>query len=117
MNGKSIPFGIYRNNKLIGKIQVSNIVLGIFRNAFIGYSIDEDQQGKGYMKEAINLVLDYAFTELKLHRIEASTLVNNKRSQSVLKACGFKEIGLSEKYLYINNMWQDHCIFSIVKDK
>ncbi|MHC6178340.1 GNAT family N-acetyltransferase [Clostridium sp. JNZ X4-2] len=109
--GKNANFGIYKNKKFIGKIQISNIVIGVFKSAFIGYSIDEDEQGKGYMKEALKLVLDYAFNELNLHRVEASTLVDNMRSQRVLKSCGFKELGVNEKYLFINGRWRDHITF------
>lgn len=111
LNGISINLGIFKNNRLIGKIRVSNIVMGVFRNAFVGYSIDKDEQGNGYMKEALKLVLDYAFEYLELHRIEATTLVNNIKSQAVLLSCGFKEIGISEKYLFINGEWRDHKIF------
>ncbi|MBC8061814.1 MAG: GNAT family N-acetyltransferase [Clostridiaceae bacterium] len=111
LNGGNISFGIYIDNRLIGKIQLSNIVLGVFRNAFIGYSIDEKEQGKGYMKEAVKLALDYAFNDMDLHRIEATALVENHRSKKVLIACGFKEIGISEKYLFINGEWRDHSVF------
>jgi ribosomal-protein-alanine N-acetyltransferase len=115
LKGDSVNFGIYRNDKLIGKIQLSNIVTGVFRSAFVGYSIDEDEQGNGYMKEALKLILRYSFDELGLHRLEASTLVDNLKSQNVLKACGFKEIGINEKYLFINGKWRDHITFYKVK--
>jgi ribosomal-protein-alanine N-acetyltransferase len=111
LNGNNIFFGIFKDENIIGIIQLYNIVWGIFKSATIGYSIDEKQQGKGYMKEAVNLILKYAFQTLKLHRVQAGTLVDNLKSKSVLKACGFKEIGISEKYLFINGSWQDHCIF------
>ncbi|HAT4355701.1 TPA: GNAT family N-acetyltransferase [Clostridium perfringens] len=111
IDGTSIDLGIFKDEKLIGKIKLSNIVYGILRNAFVGYSIDKEHQGKGYMKEALNTVCSYAFEEMGLHRLEASTLIENSRSQGVLKACGFNELGISEKYLYINGEWRDHKIF------
>lgn len=115
LNGDSVNFGVYKSKKFIGKIQISNIVMGVFKSAFVGYSIDEDEQGKGYMKEALRLVCEYAFNEMGLHRLEASTLLDNEKSQRVLKACGFKELGVSEKYLFINGKWRDHIIFYNVK--
>jgi ribosomal-protein-alanine N-acetyltransferase len=115
INGNGVNFGIYNGKKLIGKIRISNIVMGVFKNAFIGYSMDEKEQGKGYMKEAVKLVVEYAFEELELHRIEATTLIDNERSQRVLKNSGFKELGISEKYLYINGEWRDHMVFYKVK--
>lgn len=111
LNGAGVNFGIYKENKLIGKIRISNIVMGVFKNAFIGYSMDEKEQSKGYMKEAVNLAVAYAFEELELHRIEATTLIDNEKSQRVLRNCGFKELGISERYLYINGEWRDHVVF------
>ena len=116
IDGTSIDLGIFKDEKLIGKIKLSNIVYGILRNAFVGYSIDKEHQGKGYMKEALNTVCSYAFEEMGLHRLETSTLIENSRSQGVLKACGFNELGISEKYLYINGEWRDHKIFYKVND-
>ena len=115
LNGEGVNLGIYKDKRLIGKIRISNIVMGVFKNAFIGYSLDEKEQSNGYMKEAVKLVVAYAFEELELHRIEATTLIDNERSQRVLKNCGFKELGISEKYLYINGEWRDHMIFYKVK--
>lgn len=111
LNGVSINFGIFKDNRFVGKIRLSNIVMGIFKNAFVGYSMDKDEQGKGYMKDALRTVIDYSFNDLGIHRIEATTLLDNFKSQAVLLACGFKEIGISEKYLYINGKWRDHKIF------
>lgn len=109
--GNSYDFGIFIKDKFIGKVKLSNIVYGVFKNAILGYSMDENFQGKGYMTEAVSLVCQYAFEELELHRIEASTLVDNIKSQKVLKHCGFTELGLNKNYLYINGKWQDHITF------
>lgn len=111
INGESVNFGIYKDKHFIGKIQISNIVLGVFKSAFVGYSIDQDEQGKGYMKESLELVCNYAYRDIGLHRLEASTLVDNIKSQKVLKYCGFHELGINRKYLFINGRWQDHITF------
>lgn len=111
MNGTSIDLGIYFEENLIGKIKVSNIVYGVFKSGIVGYSIDKEYQGRGYMKEALKLVVKYAKDELDLHRLEASVLVDNLRSKSVLLSSGFKEIGINEKYLFINGAWRDHITF------
>lgn len=115
LNGTSLNLGIYKENTFIGKVQLSNIVYGVFRSAFVGYSMDESHQGKGYMKEALMLLLDYAFEEMEIHRIEASTLVDNTKSQGVLKTCGFKELGINKEYLFINGAWRDHITFYKIK--
>ncbi|MGM9974815.1 MAG: GNAT family N-acetyltransferase [Clostridiaceae bacterium] len=111
LNGSSVEFGVFLKDKLIGKIKVSSIVYGVFRSGIVGYSIDKDHEGKGYGKRALNLLCDYAFSELELHRLEGSTLLNNVKSQRVLKGCGFKELGRNEQYLHIAGKWQDHITF------
>ncbi|GFP78386.1 GNAT family N-acetyltransferase [Clostridium fungisolvens] len=111
MSGTSIDFGIFLNDNLIGKIKLSNIVLGVFKSGILGYSMDEKHCGMGYMQEAVKLVIDYCFNDMGLHRLEASTLVDNMKSQSVLLKCGFNKLGLNEKYLFINGEWRDHITF------
>lgn len=111
MTGVGSDLGIYKDNKLIGKAKISNIVYGVLKSGILGYSIDKEYEGKGYMKEAINLVLEYTKEYLDLHRIEASVLTTNERSKGVLLSCGFEEIGINKKYLYINGKWSDHITF------
>lgn len=111
MNGVGSDLGIYINGKLIGKAKISNIVYGVFKSGILGYSIDKEYEGKGYMKESIRLVLEYAKEYLDLHRVEASVLTTNDRSKGVLLACGFEEVGVNKKYLFINGKWSDHITF------
>lgn len=117
LNGTNINFGIFKDTVLIGKIQISNVIIGIFKSAFVGYSIDEQEQNKGYMKQSLTLIIKYAFETMGLHRLEASTLTDNLRSQNVLKACGFKEIGINRNYLFINNVWRDHITFFKINEE
>ena len=90
-------------------------MLIIFKNGILGYSIDQNYQGKGFMKEAVDKVVDYAFNEVNLHRVEASALLDNERSKGVLSGCGFKELGINKEYLFINDKWHDHITFYKVK--
>ncbi|MDQ0150363.1 GNAT family N-acetyltransferase [Eubacterium multiforme] len=115
LNGTSIDLAIIKDDKIIGKVRLSNIVYGVFKSGILGYSIDEDYQGKGYMKEAVNLVVNYAFKDLDLHRVEASVLLQNERSKGVLLGNGFKKLGINEKYLFINGIWQDHITYYKIK--
>ncbi|MFH5837131.1 GNAT family N-acetyltransferase [Proteiniclasticum sp. C24MP] len=116
MNGLAINFGVYFSGKLIGKVQLSNLVYGGFRSATLGYALHKDYEGKGLMNDALKTAIAYAFEELMLHRVEASTLLDNYKSQNVLKRLGFKLVGTNEKYLYINGKWQDHYTFSLISE-
>ena len=104
MNGNGCDLGIYFNKRLIGKIKVSNIVYGVFKSGIVGYSIDKEYEGKGFMREALKLVLKYSKDYLDLHRIEASVLVDNEKSKKVLINTGFEEVGINKSiYLLMEN--------------
>lgn len=103
-------FYIFDNieNKIIGMVNISNIIRGVFQSCFLGYSLDKDYLNKGYMSFAVSKVVDFAFNELKLHRIEANVMPKNIASLSVLKRNNFIEEGYAKEYLLINGKWEDH---------
>ena len=94
--------------RTIGTIGLNNIVHGAFLSCHLGYKLDQDEINRGYMTEALKKVIEYAFTTLGLHRIEANILPRNVRSMRVVKKLGFYDEGLAEKYLRINGKWEDH---------
>ncbi|HPF78240.1 MAG TPA: GNAT family N-acetyltransferase [Alphaproteobacteria bacterium] len=103
-----------RSGDIIGGINLNNIQMGAACFASLGYWIDSDYQGQGYMKEAAALVIDYAFNTLHLKRLNAGSLPHNARSIGLLKSLGFEEEGYAKKYLQINGAWQDHVLFGLI---
>ena len=93
---------------LIGKISLTNVVWGAFCSAFLGYKLDADHTGRGYMSMAVEMLVRYAFEELRLHRIEANVMPRNAASLRVLEKNDFVNGGLSKYYLRINGIWEDH---------
>ena len=69
------------------------------------------------MTEAINFAVDYAFKELKLHRIEAGVMPHNKGSIKVLEKAGFHKEGIAKENVRINGRWEDHQTLAIVKNE
>lgn len=61
------------------------IVRGASQSAIIGYFLDKDYNGKGYMTQATKLFVTYAFTKLNLHRIQAEVQPYNVGSIRVLE--------------------------------
>lgn len=94
--------------KIIGMVALSEIVRGSFLSCYMGYKIDGGVKDMGYMSEAVGRMVDYAFGELGLHRIEANILPRNGASQRVVEKNGFINEGLSRKYIRINGVWEDH---------
>ena len=103
-------------NTIIGSIGLSNIVWGGFLSCFLGYKLDEKKQSNGYMTQAVYAAVHFAFSTLRLHRIEANIMPRNAASRRVLEKCGFREEGVSPKYLKINGVWEEHVHMVLLND-
>jgi [ribosomal protein S5]-alanine N-acetyltransferase len=99
-----------------GFVGLSNVVRGPLQSAILSYWVDEGHNGRGLCTAAVAEVVDFAFGQLGLHRIEAGTLLDNLRSQRVLVKNGFERFGLARKYLLIAGEWRDHVLFERIAD-
>jgi ribosomal-protein-alanine N-acetyltransferase len=106
-NGQVVPWLLISGDRVVGAVTLTDIVPGPFRSASLGYWIDAELLGRGLTTKAVETVAEFADTELRLHRIEASTLTGNVASQRVLKKCGFVQIGSAPDYLHIAGAWRD----------
>ena len=100
---------------LLGAINLNNIRRGISQTATLGYWIGEAHARRGYMAEATRLLLDHAFHDMGLHRVEAACLPTNVASIALLKKCGFEQEGYAKSYLKIAGTWHDHLLFARLK--
>lgn len=101
-------YGLDNTERIIGSIALSNIIRGAFQSCHLGYKLDKDLQGRGYISEALTMMIAIAFRDLELHRIEANIMPHNKASLRVVEKQGFQFEGLAKKYLKINGKWEDH---------
>jgi ribosomal-protein-alanine N-acetyltransferase len=95
---------------MIASINLSNVVRGVFAAAHLGYSVDAEIQGRGFGTEAVGAVVDFAFTQLRLHRVMANYQPANERSARLLRRLGFVPEGFARDYLYIDGAWRDHVL-------
>jgi len=102
----------HAKSKIICTCTFSNIVYGAFQACNLGYSVDNKEQGKGYMFEMLQFAINYMFDEFKLHRIMANYMPENFRSERLLTRLGFQKEGLAKSYLKIAGVWQDHVLTS-----
>jgi ribosomal-protein-alanine N-acetyltransferase len=93
---------------LVGVLNLSEIIRGPLQQAYLGYYAFAPHAGQGYMREAMDLLLRYAFSTLKLHRIEANIQPHNAPSIALAQGAGFVKEGFSERYLKIAGRWRDH---------
>ncbi|MFS1512969.1 GNAT family protein [Chengkuizengella sp. SCS-71B] len=109
-------FGIFliESKELIGNVALTEVVRSDLQSCWLGYCLDKQQNGKGYMTETVKLAVNYAFKELNLHRIEAGVMPHNIGSIKVLEKAGFHKEGIAKKNVRINGKWEDHQTFAII---
>jgi ribosomal-protein-alanine N-acetyltransferase len=93
---------------IIGCASLNDIVTGVFRSANAGWWIGDPHEGRGLMAEGIALLLEHAFLDLRLHRVEANIRPENERSLALVRRLGFRREGCSPRSLHIGGAWRDH---------
>mgnify|MGYP002777062744 FL=1 len=104
-------------NQLIGKINFHQMQRGVAHSCVVGYSLAEQEQGKGYMTEALRTAIDFLFIDQNFHRIVANYMPRNQRSANVLRRLGFVVEGYARDYLLINGKWEDHILSSLTNPR
>ena len=117
-NGTAIPLFIINRNDgvLIGAITLDNIRRGPNQTATMGYWIGLPYVRKGFISEAINALVNYAFGTLDISRIESACLPENTPSRKVLEKCGFKYEGVAQAYIQIDGRWRTHVLYASLRN-
>jgi ribosomal-protein-alanine N-acetyltransferase len=113
---ESYPFLIFQDNghALLGGLTIGGIRRGVAQTATLGYWIGAPYAGKGHMTRAVAAAATFAFSQLRLHRLEAACIPTNVASARLLERNGFQREGFARGYLRINGVWRDHVLFGLL---
>jgi [ribosomal protein S5]-alanine N-acetyltransferase len=114
--GTAWPLFAFADGHLVGAITLSNVRRGVAETGTLGYWIAQAHAGRGLATAAVRAMVDFAFSELRLHRVEAACVPANQASRRVLEKAGFEAEGRARAYLKINGAWADHLLFGRVND-
>lgn len=116
-NGEAGEWGIVLKDtgKLVGTIgfpwyDIKN------RRAEMGYVLSRDCWGKGYMPEAAGRILQFAFDEMKMNRIECCHFAPNVNSGKVMEKCGMKYEGTARQRIFVKGKFWDVKHYAILKE-
>lgn len=101
-----------RSGTLLGGLTLGLIRRGVAQACTLGYWMGQRHAGKGHMTEAVRGAVQFAFSDLALHRVEAACLPNNDPSRRLLERVGFQREGMARAYLRINGSWTDHLLYA-----
>lgn len=99
---------------VVGGVNINNIVKGSLQSGALGYTAYASTTGHGYMTEGLGLVIQFAFDQLGLHRLEANIQPDNTSSLNLVKRLGFQREGYSAAFQLINGEWRDHERWAII---
>lgn len=112
---ETATFAIYYVDSLAGLISLHNID-HLNRSANIGYWIAKKHQGKGLILKSTKAVIQYAFQELKIHRIEIRCATHNLRSQKIPEILGFVKEDTLREAIACNNKYFDAHVYGLLRD-
>ena len=90
----------------------------VHKRAGIGILIAEkEDRGKGYGKEALKLLIAYAFTHLNLHQLYANISSENIESIKLFEKHNYLKVGNKKDWIYYNNKYFDELLYQKILDK
>jgi ribosomal-protein-alanine N-acetyltransferase len=114
LEGDRWMWGIVEDGAIAGMIALNDVLRGALQLANVGYWVARQHNGRGLASAALADVVEFAFGEAQLHRLEAGTQPDNVASQRVLERNGFTKFGYARKLLLVEGEWRDHVLFERV---
>ncbi|GAA4931633.1 GNAT family N-acetyltransferase [Actinoplanes utahensis] len=120
-SGDSMPFAVCLvedgQERLVGHVNLGNIVRRAFASAYAGYWVDHRVAGRGVIPTALALAVDHAFGPGGLHRIEVNIRPENGPSRRVVEKLGFREEAYHQRYMHIDGGWRDHLGYAMTSEE
>ncbi len=115
-NDQIYVWGVFcsKTGQHVGIIDVATILRGDNQWANIGYTIHNQFWRRGFASAAVKEALLLSFNLLSYHRIEAAINLDNQPSISLVEKLGFIYEGVRRSFIYENDNWVDHHIYSII---
>jgi ribosomal-protein-serine acetyltransferase len=113
---KSLVLGIFWQQQLVGVCGFNKIdwQLGV---ADLGYWLAADMQGKGIMTKSCHWLINYAFEELKINKVQLSAAVENKASRQVAKRLGMTLEGVLRRREKVGDKVLDHAVYGLLREE
>jgi ribosomal-protein-serine acetyltransferase len=115
--------GYGENHSMITVILFNGVIVGVIgfnelnlmnKTAQIGYWLGVGYQGSGLMTRAAAAMINYAFNELKMHKVEIRAASGNKKSRAVPERLGFKQEGSIRQAEWLYDHYVDHVVYGML---
>lgn len=112
-DGKGFQAAIEPHEGIVGVVGLHTIDW-VNRNTSIGYWLAAGARGRGVMTDAVRAVLDHAFGELELHRIEIHCAPENRPSRAIPERLGFREEARLRETELVGDRYLDSVVYGML---
>lgn len=115
-DGVLLPLVIEVDGRIVGQVQLFDVLWGARRTAWAGYWLARAETGRGYATWALAVLLDHALQDVRLHRVEVAIRPENTASLAVVARLGLREEGLQRGLMHVDGGWRDHRSFVVLAE-
>lgn len=115
--GTAYGFGVFVAGRFAGEVNLSSVQRGAYQNGYVGYWIDREVAGNGYVPEACVVLFRFAFEGLGLHRLQVAIVPRNAASRRVARKLHLRGEGIACRYLEIDGRWEDHVRYALTAEE
>ncbi|ASS76444.1 RimJ/RimL family protein N-acetyltransferase [Tumebacillus algifaecis] len=112
-NNQGTHYGIFYEGQLAGVIGY-HFIDWSNRGTSIGYWLGRSFTGRGLMTAAVKALVDQAFQEYQLNRVEIRVATGNVKSQAIPERLGFVKEGVLRQREWMYDRWLDHVVYSML---
>jgi ribosomal-protein-serine acetyltransferase len=114
-DGKSLVCGIFYNEKLVGNASF-NAIHHQLKKVELGYWLIESAQGQSIMTRVCKKLIEIAFDQLLMHKVEISAATENRASRAVCERLGMQLEGIISNSENLNGRIVDHAIYALHRE-
>lgn len=115
MSGDNSQFCIYYQDKFVGLIGFKDTDMGNLKTE-IGYWLSQSAQKKGIMTKSVKKLIEYAFSEMDMNRVQIKAAIGNDASRNIPERLGFVLEGIErEGELLVEDVYTDLAVYSLLK--
>ena len=112
---EGLDTAIFYKGQFVGKVSINTINWSL-KKCEIGYFLDEKFQGEGIMTRAVKGIIDIAFHEYKLQKVEIHAAVDNKKSRHIAERLSFMHEGTIRQAEWLYDHYVDHAVYGLMAE-
>lgn len=114
-DNKSLVCAMIFDGEIVGNVSLNTIDHSL-KKVEIGYWLSSAYQGQGLVSRSVSQLIDIAFTDLEIDKVQISVAVDNAASRKVCERLGFCLVGIRSQAENLNGRLVDHAVYTLLRN-